>query len=106
MACVRRAESLARPLRELGAEVLVQPAIEIVEPSDWRPVDAVLKRLDEFDWLLRVTVQAHLDLRGKVLLPIHWGKFNLSIHAWTEPIERRPSTGLDHRSQNWDRTGL
>lgn len=34
------------------------------------------------------TVQAHLDLLGKVLLPIHWGKFNLSIHAWNEPIER------------------
>lgn len=34
------------------------------------------------------TVQAHLDLRGELLLPIHWGKFNLSIHSWTEPIER------------------
>jgi L-ascorbate metabolism protein UlaG (beta-lactamase superfamily) len=34
------------------------------------------------------TVQAHLDLQGKVLLPIHWGKFNLSVHSWTEPIER------------------
>lgn len=34
------------------------------------------------------TVQAHLDLQGKVLLPIHWGKFNLSLHSWTEPIER------------------
>ncbi len=34
------------------------------------------------------TVQAHLDLKGKMLLPIHWGKFNLSLHSWTEPIER------------------
>jgi L-ascorbate metabolism protein UlaG (beta-lactamase superfamily) len=34
------------------------------------------------------TVQAHIDLRGKTLLPIHWAKFNLSIHSWTEPIER------------------
>ena len=33
-------------------------------------------------------VQANLDLRGKVLLPIHWGKFNLSIHSWIEPVER------------------
>lgn len=34
------------------------------------------------------TAQAHQDLRGGVLLPIHWGQFNLSLHSWTEPIER------------------
>lgn len=34
------------------------------------------------------TVQSHIDLQGKVLLPIHWGQFNLSLHPWTEPIER------------------
>ena len=34
------------------------------------------------------TVQAHLDLKGKVLQPIHWGTFNLSLHAWDEPMER------------------
>ncbi len=34
------------------------------------------------------TVQAHIDLKGKTLLPIHWSKFRLSIHSWTEPIER------------------
>jgi len=34
------------------------------------------------------SVQAHLDLKGKKMLPIHWGKFKLSLHTWTEPIER------------------
>ena len=34
------------------------------------------------------SLQAHQDLKGKVLLPIHWGTFSLSIHEWTEPIER------------------
>lgn len=34
------------------------------------------------------TVQAHLDLRGNVLMPIHWGAFTLAMHSWTEPIER------------------
>lgn len=38
------------------------------------------------------TLQAHIDLRGKLLLPIHWGKFNLSLHAWTEPVERLLAT--------------
>ena len=34
------------------------------------------------------TAQAHRDLRGDLLMPIHWGKFNLSLHGWTEPVER------------------
>ena len=33
-------------------------------------------------------VMAHQDVRGRVLLPIHWGTFNLALHAWTEPAER------------------
>lgn len=34
------------------------------------------------------TVQAHLDVRGKVMIPMHWGAFSLSLHDWTDPIER------------------
>jgi L-ascorbate metabolism protein UlaG (beta-lactamase superfamily) len=34
------------------------------------------------------TVKAHIDLRGEVLMPIHWGAFKLSIHPWQEPVER------------------
>lgn len=34
------------------------------------------------------TVQAHQDVGGRLLLPIHWGAFTLSLHAWTEPVER------------------
>lgn len=33
-------------------------------------------------------VQAHAQLRGRLLLPIHWGTFNLAFHAWDEPAER------------------
>jgi L-ascorbate metabolism protein UlaG (beta-lactamase superfamily) len=33
-------------------------------------------------------VQAHLDLRGELLLPIHWGTFNLAFHDWNEPAVR------------------
>jgi L-ascorbate metabolism protein UlaG (beta-lactamase superfamily) len=31
---------------------------------------------------------AHIALRGKIMMPIHWGTFNLAPHAWYEPIER------------------
>ncbi len=34
------------------------------------------------------TVQAHLDLNGGILHPIHWGTFNLAFHPWFEPMER------------------
>ncbi|MFC3130264.1 MBL fold metallo-hydrolase [Coralloluteibacterium stylophorae] len=34
------------------------------------------------------TVQAHLDLGGRWLLPIHNGTFDLAMHPWTEPFER------------------
>ena len=34
------------------------------------------------------TVQAHLDLQGKWLLPIHNGTFDLAMHQWHEPFER------------------
>lgn len=37
------------------------------------------------------SVQAHIDLQGKYFIPIHWSKFKLSVHPWTEPIERAKS---------------
>ena len=32
--------------------------------------------------------QAARDLRAKVLLPVHWGKFALALHPWREPIRQ------------------
>jgi L-ascorbate metabolism protein UlaG (beta-lactamase superfamily) len=34
------------------------------------------------------TVQAAVDLKAKVLLPVHWSKFTLALHPWHEPIKR------------------
>lgn len=34
------------------------------------------------------TVQAHIDLRGRTLIPIHNGTFDLAMHRWQEPFER------------------
>ena len=33
-------------------------------------------------------LEAHRMLRGELMLPIHWGTFNLALHGWTEPAER------------------
>lgn len=34
------------------------------------------------------TARAAHDLRAKQLLPVHWGKFVLANHPWSEPMER------------------
>ncbi|WP_127533810.1 MBL fold metallo-hydrolase [Paenibacillus kobensis] len=34
------------------------------------------------------TVQAHIDVRGQVMLLIHWAAFTLALHDWTDPVER------------------
>jgi len=34
------------------------------------------------------TVQAGLDLRAKKILPVHWGKFSLSLNDWDDSIKR------------------
>lgn len=41
------------------------------------------------------TVQAHQDLRGRWLLPIHNGTFSLSMHAWWDPFERVIALGRE-----------
>lgn len=34
------------------------------------------------------SVQAHLDVRGKTMMLIHWGAFTLAYHSWTDPVDR------------------
>ncbi len=34
------------------------------------------------------TVQAAVDLKAKALFAVHWGKFALAMHPWSEPINR------------------
>jgi L-ascorbate metabolism protein UlaG (beta-lactamase superfamily) len=66
------------------------------------------------------TVQAHVDLRGRWMVPIHNGTFDLAMHRWQEPFERvvglamsrgillatprmgeRLDLGAPHRGQRW-----
>lgn len=32
-------------------------------------------------------LEAHRMLRGRMLLPVHWGTFQLALHAWSQPVE-------------------
>ncbi|MDR6549371.1 MBL fold metallo-hydrolase [Paenibacillus qinlingensis] len=59
------------------------------------PFDLTLMECGQYDerWadihlMPEETVQAHLDVKGKVMLPIHWGAFTLAMHDWNDPVTR------------------
>jgi L-ascorbate metabolism protein UlaG (beta-lactamase superfamily) len=41
------------------------------------------------------SLQAHIDLQGRHMMPIHNGTFDLALHAWTEPFERISSLAAE-----------
>lgn len=41
------------------------------------------------------SVQANVDINSKVMMPIHWGAFNLSLHDWRDPIRRARAAALE-----------
>jgi L-ascorbate metabolism protein UlaG (beta-lactamase superfamily) len=34
------------------------------------------------------SVQAGIDAKARVIMPVHWAGFSLAQHTWTEPVER------------------
>jgi uroporphyrinogen-III synthase len=51
-----QASALSSGLRELGAEVLEIPFIEIRKPRSYQRLDEALKNLSEYDWLILTSV--------------------------------------------------
>jgi uroporphyrinogen-III synthase len=51
-----QASALSTELRKLGATVLEIPFIEIRKPRSFRPLDAALKDLSSYDWLILTSV--------------------------------------------------
>lgn len=59
------------------------------------PFDLTLMQIGAYDraWphihmFPEEAVAAHLDVRGGLLVPVHWGTFNLALHDWSEPVDR------------------
>src|SRR4030042_175821 len=48
----RQADDLARLLAEQGANPISFPTIKMVGPSDWRQLDAALKKIDKYAWII------------------------------------------------------
>ena len=51
-----QASALSAGLRDLGAEVLEIPFIEIRKPRSYKALDGALKNLSEYDWLILTSV--------------------------------------------------
>ena len=52
----KQSGGLAGPLREMGAEVIEIPTIEIKPPSSFKALDAALKNIAKYDWLILTSV--------------------------------------------------
>jgi L-ascorbate metabolism protein UlaG (beta-lactamase superfamily) len=64
------------------------------------PFDIVMLECGQYDaqWpsihmMPEETVQASIDLKAKLLLPVHWAKFTLALHPWRDPIRRITEEG-------------
>ena len=51
-----QASALSAGLKKLGAHVIEIPFIEIRKPRSYKPLDAALKRIAEYDWLILTSV--------------------------------------------------
>ena len=52
----KQSGGLAEPLREMGAEVIEIPTIEIKPPASYKALDAALKNIAKYDWLILTSV--------------------------------------------------
>lgn len=71
--------------------------------SHYGPFDLTLMECGQYNDLWKgshmfpeQTVQAHLEVKGRWLLPVHWGAFSLSSHAWFDPAERVEKASMRH----------
>jgi uroporphyrinogen-III synthase len=61
-----QADSLVRLLRDSGATVLEAPTTRLGAPSDPGPLDAALKGLEGFDWVVFTSANAVRAVRGRL----------------------------------------
>jgi uroporphyrinogen III methyltransferase/synthase len=65
-------EPLGAELKDLGAEVIWLPALEIGPPDDWGPLDRAIRRFASFDWIVftsRNAVEGFADRLGTLGQP-------------------------------------
>jgi uroporphyrinogen-III synthase len=69
----KQAGALSEGLRELGADVLEIPFIEIHPPRSYRPLDNAIRNIGDYDWLILTSVngvEAVFDRLKKLKMPV------------------------------------
>jgi uroporphyrinogen-III synthase len=61
-----QAPALAKLLEEKGATAITIPAIEIVPPQSFQPLDKALKKIQSYDWLVLTSVNGVTALRKRM----------------------------------------
>jgi L-ascorbate metabolism protein UlaG (beta-lactamase superfamily) len=77
-----------------GADTGLWPGLATIA-AEYGPFDLTMLEIGAFNELWKDihlgpdgAVEAFDALGGGVLMPIHWGLFDLALHEWKEPIER------------------
>jgi uroporphyrinogen-III synthase len=61
-----QASALSKGLKALGADVVEIPFIQIRKPHSFKPLDAALKRIAEYDWLILTSVNGVEVLSARI----------------------------------------
>ncbi len=71
--------------------------------DQYGPFDLTIMECGQYDtrWssshmLPEQTLAAHLDVKGDVMIPVHWSAFTLAFHPWFEPVERLLKEAAKH----------
>src|SRR6476619_1047926 len=90
-----QASALSAGLKDLGAQVIEIPFIEIRPPRSYRPLDSALKRIAEYDWLILTSVNgvdgvarrlAHLKIKPQTLSSVKIAAIGPATRAAAEKL--------------------
>ena len=45
------------------------------------------------------SIQAHMDLQGQYMVPVHNGTFDLALHSWYDPMDRVTKAAEKHQQK-------
>lgn len=82
---IEQARELKARLEEMGATVLLFPAISFSEPSDTAALDEAIRSLSEYDWILFTSANAARFFAGRCR--------KLGVDASREGLVRRAAVG-------------
>ena len=60
------------------------------------PIGAYDDRWPDVHMTPAEAIRSHLDLRGGLMLPIHWGTFDLAFHTWAAPADWARTDAAEH----------